>query len=330
MDKKNKPTLQQNVLDFLNLKLSEDSSEKSFDILQRKKQAIAKDFSTRGFYLAFSSLTRYFNSDLYPLTQQDIIDAKAIHPNWDINGFSKKDMAQLVIFLSLPTIDKDEYISIVSRLFYVGDIGELKLLYSNIFLFPFQEEFVSIATEGIRSNIKDVFEAIALNNIYPSLYFTEKQWNQMILKAIFNSSSISNIIGLSSRANITLSQQISDYAHERWAAGRNINPEIWQITSFAYTEQLLADYNKLLNSSDIFENNAGILVCMDTNNKYTDKLLKQYTELKEKILAKKYTWLQLSADCYEKLNKLTIKTKNQMVEDKHLKIKKALQKLNNK
>ena len=74
-----------------------------------------------------------------------------------------------------------------------------------------------------------VFNAVALNNPYPSEYFDNQAWNQMVLKALFVGSPLSQIHGLEQRANPQLAQMLDDYANERQAAKRSVAPSLWQL-----------------------------------------------------------------------------------------------------
>jgi hypothetical protein len=74
-----------------------------------------------------------------------------------------------------------------------------------------------------------VFEAIALNNPYPSEVFDEAAWNDFILKAIFIGAELAPILGLQQRANAPLARMLVDYMAERQAAGRSITPELWPL-----------------------------------------------------------------------------------------------------
>ena len=94
-------------------------------------------------------------------------------------------------------------------------------------LYPGPETLDFEVGEGLRSNLKPVFEAISHGNPYPRDHFDQHRWNHMILKALFVDSDLSPITGLKERANPELARILVDYAQERWAAGRPVTPELW-------------------------------------------------------------------------------------------------------
>ncbi len=74
--------------------------------------------------------------------------------------------------------------------------------------------------------MKPVFEAIACHNPYPSDYFDQAAWNQMVVKAVFVGTSIKNIAGIAERANPDLRQMLRDLISERQAAGRAVPTDV--------------------------------------------------------------------------------------------------------
>lgn len=166
-------------------------------------------------------------------------------PDWTMD-----QLARVLLLTSLPTEPEDTYVKAIQTLFDTAELQELVALYSALPLLTYPERWLFQATEAVRSNMGPVFDAIAFNNTYPADYFPEAAWNQLVLKCIFNDKPISRITGLAQRANQTLANDLSNFAHERWAAGRTVPAEVWQLIPRFMNETLLADVKKLLQSPD--------------------------------------------------------------------------------
>ncbi len=82
------------------------------------------------------------------------------------------------------------------------------------------------AVDACRTSIQPLFEAIACDNPYPAGHFPELNFNQMVLKALFNGVALSRIVGLQGRLNPEMSRMAGDYAAERRAAGRAVPADI--------------------------------------------------------------------------------------------------------
>ena len=238
----NKP--QKNITEFLHAILKQSATPTAQQWLQEKLNSINTDFSTRHFFIAFSAAFRFFGKEEISFSSAELQTANSLCHGWNPAGIRTYEMARLIIFLHLPTTDKASYFETVNKLFSAADMGELVSLYKSLIVYPYAEDYKTRTAEGIRTNIKNVFEAIALNNLYPAKYLAEKQWNQLVLKSVFNGSPLYKIIGLEQRANATLSQQLSDYAHERWAAGRTVNPELWRAAAPFTNEALIQEIGR--------------------------------------------------------------------------------------
>ena len=69
----------------------------------------------------------------------------------------------------------------------------------------------------------------------------------MVLKALFVGSRLAPIQGLDERANPELARILREYAHERWAAGRPVTPELWRcVGPFAVDASAIADLERAL------------------------------------------------------------------------------------
>lgn len=107
-----------------------------------------------------------------------------------------------------------------------GDAREQQSWLRALPLWPEAAAFLPQAIESCRTNIIPVFEALACENPYPHAHFPERNFNQLVLKALFNSIALSRVVGLDSRLNPELSRMARDYAAERRAAGRAVPADI--------------------------------------------------------------------------------------------------------
>jgi len=144
--------------------------------------------------------------------------------NWTIDRLSR-----VWLLAGLDLKDKELLFSAINRLFLSAEVNEAVALYSALPFLPRPEIWVKRCAEGIRSNIGSVLETIMENNPYPAANLDEAAWNQLVLKAFFTEKNINLIVGLDQRANLPLALTLVDYAKERWAAGREVHPQLWRM-----------------------------------------------------------------------------------------------------
>lgn len=174
-------------------------------------------------------------------------------------------LARVLLLTSLPTEPEAGYVQAIETLFDTAELHELVALYAALPYVTYPEKWLFRATDAVRSNMGPVFDAIAFDNPYPAQHFPEAAWNQLVLKCIFNDKPLSLIVGLHERANAALAQHLSDLAHERWAAGRAVPAEAWQLVPRFMNETLLADVIHLLQSPDSRDQEAARHVCTVTD-----------------------------------------------------------------
>lgn len=188
---------------------------------------LAEEPTERGLQIALGMTPRRLGKDDLALSQGDLAAAEAARPGWDPRGWSVDEAARILILVAAggrgPAFAKR-----FTDLCQTADAGEAIALYRGLPLYPDAELLEDQAAEGVRSNMRGTFEAVAHRNPYPRERFDENRWNQMVVKALFIGSTMQPIQGLDERANPTLAKILCDYAHERWAAGRPIAPELWR------------------------------------------------------------------------------------------------------
>lgn len=217
----------------------------------------------------------------------------ALVPGWSLDGYTLDRLARICLLLQLPAGDEAAYVRGIETLFSTADLGELTALYSALPVLQFPERWVFRATEAVRSNMGPVFDAVALGNPYPAAHFTEPAWNQLVLKAIFNDKPIHRIAGLMERANPTLAHDLSDLAHERWAAGRTVPPRAWQLVAPFVDEVIFRDLKKLFASPAEADRRAAALVCAETGYAPARSLLIEHPDLHRAVSTGELTWKTL-------------------------------------
>jgi hypothetical protein len=157
--------------------------------------------------------------------QADAGAAQRALPGWDPLGWSVVDAARVLMLSGLPA---EGFAARFSMLCRTADVAELVGLYRGLPLYPEPAALEPHVGEGLRSNMRSVFEAIAHRNPYPRQHFDQHRWNHMVLKALFIGAALAPIQGLDERANPELARILLDFAHERWAAGRPVPAELWR------------------------------------------------------------------------------------------------------
>ncbi|MEX0746293.1 MAG: EboA domain-containing protein, partial [Phycisphaeraceae bacterium] len=174
-----------------------------------------------------------------------------------------------------------------------ADMAELITLYRGLPLYRDPAALEDQVGEGLRSNMRAVFEAIAHHNPYPKAHFDNHRWNHMVLKALFIGSPLAPIQGLDERANPELARILCDFAHERWAADRPVPFEIWRCVGPFAEGQALEDLARVLASGEARERRAAALALAASPDRRAAQLLGEVPALAGEISGKRLTWATL-------------------------------------
>ncbi|SIR01040.1 EboA domain-containing protein [Maribacter ulvicola] len=275
-----------NQEDIKNILINYGNAE-SVTWLKDKIEKLASDKSSKDLFMTYSLLNVKFEATLPISFEQS--DAENVR-YFSGHKANILQIARIYLLSEVLAQDLEFYTPKVANIIQVADTAELETFLKYLVLLPNPEAYKQTAVEALRTNIVTIFDAIAMNNPYPAIYFNDQQWNQMYLKAAFMERDLSQIESVDQRANADLTRIISDYAHERWAAGRKIDPLFWRPVSKFLNEALLNDMKTLLNSDDVIENRAGALSCFQSENDKAITILKSRPELMDKIADGKLTW----------------------------------------
>ncbi|MBO9638088.1 MAG: EboA domain-containing protein [Siphonobacter aquaeclarae] len=213
---------------------------------------------------AFVAAPRFTGKTVPPADDPLFADIEALRPGFTIKSWPADRLARLWLLLGLPLDDREAFLRSIETLFDTAEMNELVTLYASLPVLPFPDAWIFRATEAVRSNMGVVFDALALDNPYPSEQFSEPAWNQLVMKTIFNDKPLGRIIGLAERSNAALCRILVDFAHERWAAGRHVPPRAWEVVGPFIGENFLPDLERLFRSGRPEDRRAAALICRDT------------------------------------------------------------------
>lgn len=268
---------------FLKTILRTSLSPEAWRWLEQEGELVRAKNDISKFNIAFVAMPRRTGKNFVAVSAQEEAELKKLRKDFTISGWTLDRLARVWLLLQLNPGDKVRYLETVENLYLNAEMGELVALYSALPLLAHPEAWSKRCAEGIRSNIGQVLEAIICNNPYPSEHLDEAAWNQMVLKAIFTDKPVLEITGLKKRTNRALAQSLFDYAHERWAARRAVNPLLWICVSPFINESNFSDIKRLLSADDPIERDAAALACYESPYDRARQTVEEDGQLKHRI-----------------------------------------------
>ncbi len=243
----------------------------------------------RDVYPALGLVPRKLGKADLNLAAADLERAQAARPGWDPRGWSIDQAARILILLHAGGAGA-RFAARFGQLCRTADVAEGTAFYRGLPLYPDPALLEAQAAEGTRSNMRAVFEAVAHRNPYPREQFSENRWNHMVLKALFVGSTLGPIQGLDERANPALMRMLCDYAHERWAAGRPVSPELWRCVGRFADAEALADLQRVLATGAARERSAAALALAASPAPRAKELLQAAPDLQAALERGELSW----------------------------------------
>jgi hypothetical protein len=272
---------------WLHVHLSQSLSPEAFGWLIDQSKRFCQNFSVRTFLPVFSTIPNRVGKQDWQLSDAELQSADAICPGWHPHQWTLDQVARSLLLLSLPQAEAGLLNPLLDKLYSSANISEMIALHQTLPLLPYGDRYEYWALEGFRSNVTAVFNAIALWNPYPAQQFDQATWNQLILKAIFVGTPLHPIWGLDCRANVELLRMLMDYVHERWAAHRNVTPELWRLIAPFINIEIIPDLERALETGDLLQKQAVGLACVESAQM---ELLAPYPEIKASITSGRLSW----------------------------------------
>lgn len=249
----------------------------------------------RELYIALGLVPRRLGRKDLALQPSDLEQAARARGGWDPRGWSV-DQATRILLLLVEGTSGQAFADRFRQLCRTADLGEQIAFYRGLPLYPDPDLLEDQAAEGTRTNIKAVFEAVAHRSPYPKERFDENRWNHMVLKALFVGSTLHPIQGLDGRANPELAIMLRDYAHERWAAGRPVSPELWRCVGPFAEGAMVDDLARVLTTGNEVERKAALLALSASPDPRAKEVLGRSPAHSTAAAGEELSWDRLSED----------------------------------
>jgi hypothetical protein len=118
----------------------------------------------------------------------------------------------------------------VAEIYRTGDLREKLAVIRSLAHLPDAARFAPIAELAVRADAFAVFQALALDNVFPARHLGELSFNQMIMKAAMNGLPLGRVVDLASRRTLELARMARAFESERRAAGRPVPGDLNLVT----------------------------------------------------------------------------------------------------
>lgn len=274
--------------------LTRSASPEAIQWLEGEIGTLRREFNRRRFYFAFSGVSRRFDKKArVGVSPGDFASIQKETPGLSVAGWDEFRVARMILLLILAEQPSAEYRETLAAVLGSADLREQVAIYAAFPLLPEPEFLVPLAREGSRTNIVDVFDAIALDNPFPAAHFPEEAWNQLVLKALFINRPLYRMEGLDDRANATLAGMLSNLAHERWAAGRPVSPELWRSCAKFLDGQIVADLVRVAGDAGPGQREAVALIAAEDEGGRLAGLREPLGDLVDAVRSGALSWTSL-------------------------------------
>lgn len=284
--------MKESILVWLQIRLTEAANR----WLAERLDLVSQPFDSRALYIAFGMMPRKLGKSELGLTAAELAQAQALRTGWRPDLWSLADTGRVLLLLTAAEHDATAFPNRLTELIRNADIGESISLYRGLAVYPHAADLIEQAAEGVRSSMQVVFDAVALDNPYPREHFDQPRWNQMVLKALFVGSPLNRIQGLDESTNAELALMLRNFLKERWAAGRQVSPEIWRCLGPHADAGMLEELHKTLQHEDPLQRWAAALALSSNPLPQAAECLASQPELASQIQRGRLTWPRLSAE----------------------------------
>jgi hypothetical protein len=179
---------------------------------------------------AFAEASRRVGTAPLALTDAETMSLARVGLEWPIATWCLDDVVRVAALLLVARRVPAEAEGFILRRRHSGDARQRAALMRALPLLPDARQWVAIAIEARRGDVRAVLEALACDNPYPALHFHAVHFDDLVLAALDADLPLARIVGLAERVTERLAAAAARVAAARRAAGRRPPPELWRLS----------------------------------------------------------------------------------------------------
>ena len=179
---------------------------------------------------AFADASRRVGTAPLALTDAEIVALARLGVDWPLSAWCVDDVVRVATVLLATARAPDEVERFIVRRRQCGDARQRAALMRALPLLPDARQWIAIAIEARRGDVRAVLEALVCDNPFPALHFHALHFEDLVLAALEAELPLARIIGLATRVSEPLVAAAARMAEERRAAGRRPPPELWRLS----------------------------------------------------------------------------------------------------
>lgn len=159
-------------------------------------------------------------------------------PLAEAQGWNRTQLARALLLAGLLEQQAGaEQLPLLRQLFLWGDDQEKSVLLKVLDDLDTQGASLDLALQAGRTNNREVFAAIALDNPFPARHYPDRAFHQLVLKTLGMGLDSRRISGLAQRRSVDLNQLALEHMEEQLAADRSVSDSLPRVIAFELLSQ---------------------------------------------------------------------------------------------
>jgi hypothetical protein len=208
-----------------------------FDLVERRAPAsrswlrlIADAGDVAVLETAFAEASRRVGAAALALDEAELGALARAGVSWSLGAWCVDDVVRVAALLVAAHRVAAEVEGFITRRRQGGDARQRAALMRALPLLPDARQWLAIAIDARRGDVRAVLEALACDNPYPAAHFHALHFDDLVQAVLEADLPLARIVGLGPRVTERLAAVAARVVATRRAAGRQPPPELWRLS----------------------------------------------------------------------------------------------------